>query len=543
MEKIRKIIDKYILIIVFVFCIPAIRYLFIDGYFGVSDDLHIGWLHQMDRVVEMQQFPPRYVPDLSFGFGYPLFNFVYPLPFYIAEVFHLIGFSLVDSVKILMGLTLPVSMFFMYRLLRTYLNEELSLAGGILYVYAPYRALEIFVRGSVGEIVAFVFFPLILYAILNGKYLILGLSTTLLILSHNILSFMFFPFVLLLVLLNRKQFLNNVKGILLGLLGSIYFWLPAIYESNLFKYDTVFNFYDHYPTLKQLITPFWGYGASVPGPYDTMSFYSGLTGVFVMLIALVYFFINIKKYQLTEKIFLLWSFFLVALSVFMMNHRSVILWENLPLIAYFQFPWRFLAMLTLAYPLFLVSFKLVKNTKITTVVSLIVIFFAIVTNFNYFKYSEYLGRQDDYYLNRYIVQETASDEYKKTSEEYLRLPKDNTKRPDKIYPRFYVDENIYDVSILEMDSTPMNSNAEVQSPRDFILNYSKYNYPGWQVKIDGSRVNILSGKPFGQISFNVPSGVHKIEVKYRDTNLKKLLNIISLLTIVYLGVKLIRKND
>jgi hypothetical protein len=335
MEKIRKIIDKYILIIVFVFCIPAIRYLFIDGYFGVSDDLHIGWLHQMDRVVEMQQFPPRYVPDLSFGFGYPLFNFVYPLPFYIAEVFHLIGFSLVDSVKILMGLTLPVSMFFMYRLLRTYLNEELSLAGGILYVYAPYRALEIFVRGSVGEIVAFVFFPLILYAILNGKYLILGLSTTLLILSHNILSFMFFPFVLLLVLLNRKQFLNNVKGILLGLLGSIYFWLPAIYESNLFKYDTVFNFYDHYPTLKQLITPFWGYGASVPGPYDTMSFYSGLTGVFVMLIALVYFFINIKKYQLTEKIFLLWSFFLVALSVFMMNHRSVILWENLPLIAYF----------------------------------------------------------------------------------------------------------------------------------------------------------------------------------------------------------------
>ena len=32
-----------------------------------------------------------------------------------------------------------------------------------------------------------------------------------------------------------------------------------------------FVFVDHFPTLRQLITPYFGYGASVPGPGDGMS--------------------------------------------------------------------------------------------------------------------------------------------------------------------------------------------------------------------------------------------------------------------------------
>ena len=184
----QKFITKYLYFIILVLSIPAVRYLFVNGYFGVSDDLHIGWLFEMDRVVKMLQFPPRYVPDLSFGFGYPLFSFVYPLPFYIAEIFHLVGFSLVNSVKLVFGLSIPLSMYFMYKLLREYTKEDFSLAGAVLYVYAPYRALEMFVRGTIGEIVAFVFFPLIILSVIKKKPYILALSLTGLILSHNIMA-------------------------------------------------------------------------------------------------------------------------------------------------------------------------------------------------------------------------------------------------------------------------------------------------------------------------------------------------------------------
>ena len=538
MEKTQKLISKYLVLIILLLSIPAVRYFFVYGYFGVSDDLHIGWLFEMDRVIKMLQFPPRYVPDLSFGFGYPLFNFVYPLPFYIAEFFHLVGFSLVNSVKLVFGLSIPFSMFFAYKLLKHYLSEELSLAGATLYVYAPYRALEIFVRGTIGEIVAFVFFPIILYSVIKKKPYFLALSFAGLILSHNIMAYMFMPFLLVFIIAN-KSFMVSLKGILLGLLCSIYFWFPALLESKLMKYDTVFNFYDHYPTLKQFITPYWGYGASVAGNYDTMSFYMGITGLVVVGVGLILFFLNLKKFSKEEKIFIGWGALVFFISIFMMNFRSAFLWRSIPLLPYFQFPWRFLAMTTFVSPIFLLCFTKFKNQKILSLISFLVIFFAIVLNFNYFKTSEYLGRGDDYYLNRYIPSLSVSEAYKQTSEEYLRLPKDTKIRPNKLYPRAYTDD--LEVTLQIEEENALNAKITTDSKTDFNLNYNKYYYPGFIAKIDGNRVQISAGEPFGQISFTVPSGKHEVIVLYKESSFRLIFDIISLGAIVT-SIYLIMKN-
>ncbi len=550
MEKAQKLISKYLWILILILSIPAVRYLFVYGYFGVSDDLHIGWLYEMDRAVKMLQFPPRYVPDLSFGFGYPLFNFVYPLPFYVAEMFHLVGLSLVNSIKLVFGLSIPLSMFFMYKLLRVYMKEDFSLAGAVLYVYAPYRALEIFVRGTIGEIVAFIFFPLIILSFIkitskesSLKWIgTAGIGIAGLVLSHNIMAYMFMPFLLLFVLvrvlfLSKSQLLTDKQSLLLrskdclvalvlGLLSSIYFWFPAIYESRLMKYDTVFNFYDHYPALKQFITPYWGYGASVPGNYDTMSFYIGLVGILTILFGSILFLLKRKRFSSDEKIFVSWSIFVVLISIFMMNFRSAWFWRNLPLLPYFQFPWRFLAMITLVSPILLIVFSKFNRLKF---VPYLVIFFAIFLNFNYFKTSEYLGRGDDYYINRYIPVPTASEEYLKTSEEYLRLPKETLERPQKNYPRAYSNNSSAPVEIKEINA--LDSEITTNSEIDFVLSYAKYNYPGFRVKVDGKLTPIISGDPFGQISFLVPRGKHKVVVEYNESPTRLIFDIISLIAI------------
>ena len=532
----QKFITKYLYFIILVLSIPAVRYLFVNGYFGVSDDLHIGWLFEMDRVVKMLQFPPRYVPDLSFGFGYPLFSFVYPLPFYIAEIFHLVGFSLVNSVKLVFGLSIPLSMYFMYKLLREYTKEDFSLAGAVLYVYAPYRALEMFVRGTIGEIVAFVFFPLIILSVIKKKPYILALSLTGLILSHNIMAYMFIPFLILFIIAN-KSFWISLKGILLGLLSSIYFWFPAILESRLMKYDTVFNFYDHYPALKQFVTKYWGYGASVPGNYDTMSFYMGAVGILVIIFGSIIFLLNQKKFSNEEKIFIGWGIIISLLSVFMMNFRSAWFWRNLPLLPYFQFPWRFLAMITLVSPFFIIVFSKLKQLKY---IPFVIIIAAIFLNFNYFKTSEYLGRMDGYYINRYIPVPIASSEYLKTSEEYLRLPKETEKRPDKNYPRAYAINQSVKLQIEEKNA--LDAKIYTSSDIDFVLNYNKYNYPGFIAKIDGKLIKIISGKPYGQISFLVPSGEHEVIVKYKESPFRLLFDIISISAIITSVYLIFRKR-
>src|SRR3990170_6949213 len=46
---------------------------------------------------------PRWAGNLNWGYGHPILEFLYPLPSYLASLFHFFGFTLVDSVKIVFG--------------------------------------------------------------------------------------------------------------------------------------------------------------------------------------------------------------------------------------------------------------------------------------------------------------------------------------------------------------------------------------------------------------------------------------------------------
>jgi len=507
------VVGKYPFIIILVLSIPAVWALFIHGYFGASDDLHIGWLYEMSRTLSLGQFPPRFVPDLSFGFGYPLFDFVFPLPFYIGEIFYKLGFSLVDSVKTVFLISVPFSMYFMYKFLKEHTSGMLAMAGAVLYIYTPYRATDIYVRGAIGEILAFVFPPLIAYAASKisktgeKRWIgLLGIGIAGLILSHDIMAYMFVPFLALLVVFLRKNILKSVYGFVLGLLISLYFWLPAIVESKLMKYGTGnFDFIDHFPTLKQLVTPYFGYGASVPGPYDGMSFFMGAINILLIIAAIIF----IKK----SKPVIYWSLLTVAVSVLLMNFRSTFLWNNIPYLPYFQFPWRFLSLTTFATSVLVVIFNDIKFSKY---IALSIIFFAILLNFTDYKPHDFLGRTDAYYLNRYIPYPSASQEYLKTQEEYLRLPANTEVRPDQ-----------------DSLNKGLGNTFEVDTNVPKVVDYYKYYFPGWVVKIDGKEIKVSAGKPYGQIEFTVPEGKHTVSVSFQETLFRGITDIISLLGLLF----------
>ena len=535
MEKLEKVIAKYWIIILLLLSIPAGGALFVQGYYGASDDMHPAWLFELDKTIKLGQIPPRYVPDLSFGFGYPLFDFVFPLPFYAAESFHLLGLSLVDSIKAVFFLSIVLSGYFMFLLLREFSTKALSLIGAILYIYTPYRSVDIYIRGAVGEIVSFIFFPMIVLSVFklsssfDKKWIAIGgVFLAFLIMSHNIAAYMFFP---LLLLLSITVFIFSPKKILffvnlsfmftLGLLISCYFWLPALVESSLMKYDAVFNFVDHFPTLRQLFTPYWGYGASVPGPGDGMSFFLGIGNILILVTALVISIWKWKKLNLKVKILIGWSFACLALVIFLMNHRSTIIWTYFPLLPLFQFPWRFLIITTFTIPLLVVVLDQIKFKALGLFAILALI---LVTSISIFRPQDFLGRQDDYYLNRYIPYPNASQEYLTLQEEYLRLPKSNEKRPDKNYPLVFPEDNIKNIN--RINDLSLTFNTEAQEYSEVSIN--KYYFPGWIGKIDGNTAQLYAGKPFGQISLMIPPGDHKVEVYFKETDFRKILNFASL---------------
>ena len=79
--------------------------------------------------------------------------------------------------------------------------------------------------------------------------------------------------------------------------------------------------------------------------------------------------------------------------------------------------------------------------------------------------------------------------------------------------------------------------------REIKANFNKYYFPGWVAKMDGWEIPIYPGAPFGQISFTVPAGPHKLEVYFSETKNKMILDFASLLAfLVSLGI-ILRKNE
>ena len=129
----KKNISKLTLLLLLLVLLPSVFSLFHGGFYGASDDMHIAWLYEMDRALGLGQIPPRMVPDLSYRFGYPLFNFVFPLPFYVGEMFHAFGFNFVDSIKIVYGASLILSGFSIYLLLRQFLPLQFPDASSYIF--------------------------------------------------------------------------------------------------------------------------------------------------------------------------------------------------------------------------------------------------------------------------------------------------------------------------------------------------------------------------------------------------------------------------
>ena len=89
----------WLLLIVFslIFSIPLLLPYFHSGFFPTHDgEWSVVRLTDMYRELKDLQFPARYSGNLNFGYGYPLFEFAYPLPYYLGffiHIFHVNNFK------------------------------------------------------------------------------------------------------------------------------------------------------------------------------------------------------------------------------------------------------------------------------------------------------------------------------------------------------------------------------------------------------------------------------------------------------------------
>ena len=197
-------------------------------------------------------------------------------------------------------------------------------------------------------------------------------------------------------------------------------------------------------------------------------------------------------------------------------------------------------MTTLISVIFLIPFKYLNLKQFNFIIPASLVILSILLNYNYFRPHDYLGRTDNYYIDRYIPVPTPSTDYLNSQEEYLRLPRGTEIRPDKIYPLIFSDKNI---SFSVVSSNGIYSQINIDLINETQISYSKYYFPGWTAKIDGKTTNINVGKPFGQVSITVPKGEHTLEFIFGETLFNKILDIISVLTLLAVLILSFKKTN
>ncbi len=378
-----------------------------------TQDFHFFRLFEFDKCIQALQIPCRWSPDAGLGYGEPLFNFYGQFTYAVGEVFHLIGFSLIDSLKILFALSLVgsgVAMFFLAK--RIWKDDWAALLSSILYVYAPYRAVDVWVRGALPEAFSFVILPLILLFITKyieeRKYKDLGIFSALisiLVITHNLSFVMFLP--VLLIWIFYKLYLNKNWKLLIKIgvalfvsfLISSFYILPVLFESKFIDIaSTTVGYFDyraHFATISQLLlSRFWGYGGSTWGIEDGLSLSIGQMQWILPSLALLVVILkkNIGQYKDFLVLFILGWFFL-ALT----HNKSTFIWNNIPGMAYIQFPWRFLGMATFCFAISSgVWITLLK--KYETLLVSILIMSTMLLNFKFFKEDIWYNVNDSHFI-------------------------------------------------------------------------------------------------------------------------------------------------
>lgn len=423
----------------------AIRPLLMPGFFPIHDDTQVARVFEMGKMLASGVFPVRWVPDLGYGYGYPIFNFYAPLAYYVGGIFMLLGFDALWATKMMMALGIILSGVFMYLLAREFFGKLGGLISGLFYIYAPYHAVDIYARGDVAEFWAYAFIPLVFLGIYKKNIPLGAIGFAGLILSHNLTAMMVTPFLIIAILLNcyiapkGKKLLIACRLsliVFLGLALSAFYWIPALLEM---KYTNVMSqigggadFRDHFVCIPQLWDSLWGFGGSVQGCIDGLSFKIGKLHILASLAAIILT-VFLNRIKSKHGIVIVLSFLGFLLSIFFMLDVSKSVWEAVPAMEFFQYPWRFLLLASFFSSLLagsLVNIETYLKVKPYIAASLLLIFL-LFFNIKLFLPQTILSRVANDYTNEKMLKWTTS----KISDEFLppdfKKPKSEYETPKK----------------------------------------------------------------------------------------------------------------
>ena len=572
MQKYKKAL--YFLFVLII-TIPSFISLINNSYFTMHDDTHVARLFLLDKGISQGYIFPRWVDIMGFNHGYPWFNFYPPLVYYVGEFFHLLGFSLIWSIKLTFILGFVLAAYGIFLLIKKFTNELFAILGSVLYTYFFYHGVLIYVRGALSEFFSLSILPFVFLGFENLKdkpnlknSILFAIPIALLILTHPLIAFptliylgFFFIFYLLFQSFKRlKWVMYSLFSGILGLSLSAFYWLPSMIERKFTLINSVFNkelsLYNlHYVCPEQFLTSNWGYGGSIAGCADGLTFQLGKTHIFILILSVIGFLAYLFYKKKKTKHVRYYSFFLILtfFSLFMTTEASSFIWDNISYLSYLQFPWRFLTFAALfisvvsAYGIYLL-FERLKAKYIFKKASIIfVVLYSILTIIlvgRYFTPQNYISKSD----NELTSVEEISWRVSKSTFEFAPKGIKTTKSDfNTTVPNIQMIDIVKqpfeiltgDAQILPLQNKFMKKSFLISSKENIIFRLNTFNFPGWTAYLNDKDLLITDNNDFKLITVEVPRGDNLLEFKFEDTFVRNIANLLSIVSAGFIAFYLL----
>lgn len=503
-------------------------------------------LGSMVRELRQGQFPVRWSADLNFAYGYPLFHFSYPGTYYLATVFYLLGFGLVDSVKAIFIAGVISCLIGCYQLAKRLTGSSLlGLSAAVLAASSPYLTTNLYRRGSIGEVLAAGLLPwiaLAAYSATKNKSLrisaILGLLIALLVTVHNVSALLSLPLIALMIGLAAlpataqaksisyklhcllAQSYRALLGLLLGISASSFFWLPALTDIQVTKISEKPLTYIHewfVSPQKSLLFPLFNQGPENLSDYRLSI---GFIHTILFLIATIVVW-RIK----TQAGFRVLSVVLLG-YIFLLMPISQVVWNNLPLLKSVDFPWRVLTVLSVAIPIYVVSIPWNRIGRAFIVCAAII---TILIAAPWYRQRDLVVQPDTAYATNQATA-TSNNEYITTW-----MPSAPQQQPqEKIITRYGIAQEMSKIS-----ETPTKREWRLVMLTAGTIEYALMYFPGWKVYLNQKPVE-FTYQANGLVQIPVPEGESVLELRFEKTPVVLISELVSAISVLILALIIVR---
>lgn len=540
----KKNINLFVLLLLI--SIVPIWSIFRPGTYQAGDlHTHVAQLISFYNNLSQGIFIPRWAGELCGKFGCPIFEFYYLLPYYIGSIFHFVGFSILTSIKLVLALSFIFSGMTMYLWAKEEFGKIPGFVASVFYLFAPFHLIDVHFRGSAGEVLSFVFIPLvflfakrIIESVGKFSFVLETAMVILLLLSHSSTAIVVLPLVsiysLILWLFNKKKNVYSIISFFLSVFFALFiasiYWLPALTEVKN-SWFGLFTFGSFKPFWEYIFSPS-RFGFLFQGNHGELRLIVGYFHLILVGLAIIYLFKNKFK----GKIKYLLMFFVISFFAlfYMMLKVSAPIWGKVSILNSFIMVWRLLV--PIAFITSAISAIIVLKVKNIAVVSILVYLVIVSTLLNWGNRKMVPASPNPIALES----ENYTEYFEKNDQIYMQKVNKATLIKNSIYNTYtnYQPINFIKGSGLYMQVLRRNQEHEyiIKALSEVEVRENTLYFPGWKVFVDNKEVKFdfknKDPESFNKITFKLPKGLYLVNVRYVDTPIRTIAKNITILSIL-----------